>query len=486
VSSAVSLSRASVRRAGVVAAVVVALSATGQAQGAPSSGAAVGAGAGSVAASRSPIRHVVVIYQENHTFDETLGVYCHSRAISCDGRTRPVTLKDGTVVRMSQSPDIVPHVMHDVASQLAAIDGGAMDGWASIRGCEPPAYNCLTYYTPRQIPNLTNLADHFVVSDRTFSMSDSPSWGGHLYAAAATVDGFTGDIPKPVTGVTTGPGWGCDSNKVDPWVGPDGSVSQQPSCVPKPDGSGAFRPTPVPHVPTIFGSLHAVGRSWKVYGAPVPSTVGGRDGGYGWSICPSFASCLYTPQVNHLVPSANVLTDAANGTLPNYSVVTPSWSSALAIGGVDSSQHNDFSMLAGDNWIGSVVSAIQNGPDWASTAIFITYDDCGCFYDHVAPPANPDGTLQGPRMPMVIVSPYAKAGWTDSTNATYASILAFTEHTFGLPALAANDAAAYDYANSFDYTQTPLPGVPLTSHPLPPSTVEYLQTHQNEPDDDVT
>jgi phospholipase C len=132
------------------------------------------------------------------------------------------------------------------------------------------------------------------------------------------------------------------------------------------------------------------------------------------------------------------------------------------------------------------VSAIENGPDWASTAIFITYDDCGCFYDHVAPPVNPDGTQQGPRVPMVIVSPYAKAGFTDSTSATFASILAFTEHTFGLAPLTANDAGAYDYADSFDYDQTPLAGVRLTSHPLPSSSITYLKAHENEPDDDVT
>jgi phospholipase C len=467
----------------VFAAAVVPMAVSVQAQGRPSSEAAAAPASTLVA---SPIQHVVLIYQENHSFDETLGVYCRTRATRCDGFRGPVKLKDHVVVPMSQSADIVPGVDHSVAGQASAIDGGAMDGWANIRGCAAPSYRCLTYYAPTQVPNLTTLADRFVVSDRTFSMAQSPSWGGHLYAAAANLDGFTGDNPKAISGVTAGPGWGCDSNKIATWVAPDGTASQQPSCVPKPDGSGAFRPTPVPHVSTIFGSLHAAGRSWKIYGAPPPATVGGQDVGYGWSICPSFASCLYSSQVNRLVPSANVLTDAAHGTLPSYSVLTPSWSSAATNAGADSSQHNDYSMLAGDNWIGKVVSAIQNGPDWASTAIFITYDDCGCFYDHVAPPVNPDGTQQGPRVPMVIVSPYAKAGSTDSANATFASILAFTEHTFGLPPLAANDAAAYDYANSFDYTQAPLSGATLAQHPLPPSTVSYLQNHQDEPDDDVS
>jgi phospholipase C len=467
-------------RAAAIAAALVGMSVSVQARGAPN------AAPGSPATPLTPIQHVVLIYQENHSFDETLGVYCRTRPTPCDGFRRPVTLQDGTVVRLTKSPDIVPFVDHGVDSQIAAIHGGAMDGWASVNGCEAPSYSCLTYYTQGQIPNLTSLADRFVVSDRTFSMARSPSWGGHLYAAAATLDGFTGDNPQPVDGVTAGPGWGCDSNKVTPWVGPTGSVTQQPSCVPNADGSGAFQPTPVPHVATIFDSLDAHGNTWKIYGAPPPETVAGRKEGYGWSICPSFAGCLDTAQVNKLVPSADILADAANGDLPNYSVLTPSWSSLQANGRAESSQHNLKSMLAGDNWIGTVVSAIQNGPDWASTAIFITYDDCGCFYDHVRPPRNADGTRQGPRIPMVIVSPYAKAGSTDSANATFASILAFAEHTFGLPALAANDAAAYDYTNSFDYTQRPLPGAPLAYHPLPPSTVSYLQAHQDDPDDDPT
>src|SRR6185503_19546959 len=105
---------------------------------------------------------------------------------------------------------------------------------------------------------------------------------------------------------------------------------------------------------------------------------------------------------------------------------------------------------------------VMNGPDWDTTTIFITYDDCGCFYDHVVPP--PD---LGIRVPMVIVSPYAKPGTTDSTTASFSSMLAYMEHTFGLAPLSPADANAYDYANSFDYGQQPLQPIPLSRHPVP-------------------
>ena len=124
-------------------------------------------------------------------------------------------------------------------------------------------------------------------------------------------------------------------------------------------------------------------------------------------------------------------------------------------------------MLAGDNWLGQVLTAIENGPDWATTAVFITYDDCGCFYDHVAPGVNPDGTQQGPRSPLVIISPYAVAGYVDHTRTSFAGILAYVEQTFGLAALGVNDAIAYAFTNSFNYGQAPLAGVRMKVTPLP-------------------
>ena len=84
------------------------------------------------------------------------------------------------------------------------------------------------------------------------------------------------------------------------------------------------------------------------------------------------------------------------------------------------SGHNDMSMTACDNWIGSLVQSVENGPDWSSTAIFITFDDFGGFYDQVPPPVNPDGTQEGPRLPLIIVSPYARPGFTDNTETSSA------------------------------------------------------------------
>ena len=117
------------------------------------------------------IQHVVLIYQENHSFDETLGYVCKLRATPCDGFTGTVTLSDGTPFRMKVSPDVVPEAAHFVKAQNIAINGGRMDGFDKIGGCKSKLHHCISYYKPRQIPNLAALADQYVVADRTFEMA---------------------------------------------------------------------------------------------------------------------------------------------------------------------------------------------------------------------------------------------------------------------------------------------------------------------------
>jgi len=432
-------------------------------------------------AQTTPINHVVVIYVENHSFDSVLGFWCDAHPGRCpDGGMPPqVTLSDGTVVTPSADPDTVPDVLHSVAAQAAAIDGGKMDGWQNIPdgSCNAATgYQCISGYQPAHIPNITTLAQNFAISDETFSFADSPSWGGHMAMVAASTDHFTGDNPQRVKGVTPGPGWGCDSNKVTPWIGPRGRSRLVPSCVPDPKlglpFGGAFKKTPVSNVPTIMDRLDKAGLSWKLYGA------NSSQNGYIWSICPTFAECLDTGQKANLVPDAQFITDAAAGTLPSFSVVTP--------GGPDyrNSCHNQMSMTACDNWIGQLVGAVEKSPDWTSTAVFITWDDCGCFYDQVPPPVEPDGTQAGPRVPVVIVSPYARPGYTDRTATTFAGILAYTEHTFGgLTPLGVNDAAAYDFSGAFNYAQAPLEPVRMVNRPLPPSAkrIHLTRAMENDP-----
>ncbi len=445
-------------------------------------------GAGSAPAQASvpnpnPIKHIVVIYQENHSFDEVLGALCVQDA-RCDG-SLTATLLNGASYALKQSSDIVPTVNHDTLSETTAINGGAMNGWERVKGCSAATgYPCLTYYDPSQIPNLAALARAYALSDHTFQMDQVPSFGAHIELVSSTLDGFTGVAPAPMTGYTAHAGWGCDSNKFAKWKDPSNPAAatiKVPACIPDYSdplplltsdrsgaNGGAITNTPVPHVTTLMDNMDAAGVSWRLYTSSAASKVRA----YTWSICPMFADCLYTAQSTNMVPPSQIVTDATAGTLPSFSVLLPEGASG------STSQHNGNSMLQGDNWIGQVVSSIQSGPDWASTAVFITYDDCGCFYDHMAPPAG-----LGIRNPMIIVSPYAKAHFTDSSLATTASLLAFTEHTLGLAALSTADANAYDYADSFDFTQTPLSPTTLTKTAIPRTSTHYLATHPTNPDD---
>ena len=170
-----------------------------------------------------------------------------------------------------------------------------------------------------------------------------------------------------------------------PWVGmseqqgrqayddPTSGVILVPSCVPDSFGAGPYRASPVHYVPTVMDELDAAGVPWKIYVQRITSAR---------SSCSYFSECLNGPQAANTVPLNDVLKDGRRGRLPGVSWIIPS---------DDLSQHPTFSMQKGDNFIGDVVSAIASGPDWSSTAIFLTWDDCGCFYDHVAPPSPPLG-----------------------------------------------------------------------------------------------
>jgi len=436
-----------------------------------------GHGAG---AATSPIKHVVVIMMENRTFDNVLGALCVERVQSsdpapCEG-TKQGVLPDGSTIALSVAPDVQPSLNHSVNSHVKSLNykkGVAqMNGFPTIPGCQKTPepghvpYACYDQFDPQgtdktSITNQTTLANTYTISDMTFESHTSASFISHLELVAGTHSYFHGDNPhynRAMHPPPKGPGWGCESNEDTAWDDPVLGAITVPSCVPDKNGNGPYRTSPVPYLPTIFDRLDAAGDSWKVY---VNSLTSAR------SPCSYFWECLNSTQKNNVVKSNAFATDASKGNLPVVSFIMPQ---------AQVSGHPTYSMQMGDNWLGTQVHAVENGPEWDSTAIFITYDDCGCFYDHVPPPVDGEGL----RVPMFIVSPYAKPHFVDHTDATIASTLAYIESNFGIPPLGDEDSGDYDFSNAFDYSQTPLKPAKMVDNPLPAKERAWLLSHPGE------
>lgn len=431
------------------------------------------------------ITHVVVLFQENFSFDAMLGLWCVQTG-RCDGAVTAHLNAGHPDIPIGRMPDIAPGGPHDKTDQIQAMDGGLMDAFNTMNGCNNAnGYACIAQTDNTQAYTTWALANRFVVNDRTFEPNTNASWMSHFDLVASFNDGFIGDNPLGSgQGGGNNGGWGCDSGIDAVWNsgaggnGTGGTNSNQPTCDPDftlnagtyPFG-GAYKATSVVHADTILDRYIASSIPYTFYAGQGPSVTQSISG-YSWSTCPTVARCLYGPTQggsSHWTTAQQVVTDAAAGNLPAVSYVTPTQ---------PNSQHGNYSITQGENWIANVVSAIENGPNWPNTAIFLTWDDCGCYYDHVNP--LPYNNLWGPRVPMVIISPYAKVAYTDHTATSLLGIMAFIEHNWGLTAMTSADSTAYYFQNAF--TTTPhLEGVNLPTGNVPASSqaavAAYLHAH---------
>lgn len=414
------------------------------------------------------IKHIVFIIKENRSFDEYFGTFP-----GADGATSGMT-STGQVVSLGQTPDTtcVGTVCYDPghlwADAHTAVDHGKMDGFnLETNGTVVmPGGSLLPYtqMTQAGIPNYWAYAKYFTLADHMFSSLQGPSMPNHLYTVAAGVTGvFTQSgltlsaIDTPVD--TTNPdnhSWGCDADDtttVDV-MDSSGNITGQPG--------GPAAQFPCLDLPTIVDSFQAAKISWRYY-APGGSTVtaaGNAPNGYQWNALDPVNhirngnGSLWT--ATYIAPDTQFVTDATNGNLPSVS-----W---LVTG--DDSEHPPYSTCKGENWTVQQINAVMQGPDWGSTAIFLTWDDYGGFYDHVPPPGIDQFGL-GPRIPLLIISPYAKPGFISSTQYELSSFLAFTEKRFGLSPLTSRDANANDMEDSFDFTQQPLAPLLLTTRTCP-------------------
>jgi phospholipase C len=374
----------------------------------------------------SQIQHIIFIIKENRSFDHYFGTYP-----GADGATTG-QISTGQVIQLGHMPDVSPRdICHTWDCALTSENNGLMnqfdlEKYGNING----DYLAYKQMYQSDIPNYWTYAQNFVLADRMFSSLNGPSFSNHLFTIAAQSAGTVGD-PNSAR-------WGCDAD---------------PTSVLQLLGSnGTFPPAfPCFEITTLADSLNAAGISWRYYAPPHDHV------GYEWSAYDAVPHIRYSSQwTQNVVPDTQFISDALSGNLPAVS-----W---LITG--DASEHPPQSTCFGENWTVQQLNALMQGPAWNSTAVFITWDDYGGFYDHVPPPGVDQYGLSI-RVPLLIVSPFSIPGYISHTQYEFSSLLKFVETRFNLPALTARDAAANDMTDSFNFLQQPLPPLILEPRSCP-------------------
>jgi len=265
-----------------------------------------------------------------------------------------------------------------------------------------------------------------------FSSVHSESFPNRLYSIAAQSGGVISN-PNEVSE------WGCDAPATASVavLHSDGSQTKEAPCF---------------DFPTVADSLQNAGISWKFYAAS------SGQPGYIFSTLDAIKHIRNSPLWSeHVVPYTQFTADAQAGKIPAVSWLM----SDLA-----ESEHPLSSACEGENWTVAQLNAVMQGPDWNTTAIFVTWDDFGGFYDHVPPPQLDTFGL-GPRVPLLIISPFAKKGYISHTVYEFSSVLRFIEERFGLQPLTGRDSSANDMLDSFDFTQQPTAPLVLQTRTCP-------------------
>jgi len=391
---------------------------------------------------QSPIKHVVIIVQENRSFDNLFqgypGADTQAYGYNTSGqkiRLRPISLaaKYG--------------LDHSSPQFFADYDGGKMDGFDSEPAGGPhPAHPAYGYVPHGESQLYFAMAQQYALADRMFTSHIDASFVSHQYIIAGQAQ-HSVDLPSIQ--------WGCGGNSSQvATLNNDRSYG--------PDQSPCF------DYPTLGDELDQVGLTWRFYAAGLTDL---------WSGYQAVSHIYNGPEwANVIAPNTQFLQDVGNGTLANVTWITPT---------CPTSDHAGCGSKQGPQWVASLVDAVGQSPFWNSTAIFIMWDEWGGWYDHVPPPyVDYDGL--GIRVPLLMISPYAKAGYVSHVQYEHGSILRFVEDQFGLPQLSASDKRANDPGvdpAAFDFSQKPRPynAVPTLYSPLFFKSLPY---DGRPPDDD--
>ncbi|HLY18286.1 MAG TPA: alkaline phosphatase family protein [Bryobacteraceae bacterium] len=392
----------------------------------------------------SQIQHVVIFVKENRTFDNYFGQFP-----GANGATSGV-ISTGQVVPLLPAPDQeASDLCHHAPCALTGMNGGKMNQFDLLsvitpQDPAPPNLRSYVQFSQNQIPNYWAYASTFTLADNMFSSLWGSSFPNHLYTIAAQSGGAV-DNPTP-NGAPIDLGFqGCSAPPS--WTVEVLSSNLQTS-------SYAF---PCFDFPTLGDRIDAAQPSnppitWKYYSPPQGAK------GAEWNAYGAINHIRYGPDWNiNIVNETQFVSDAASGNLASVNwVVTPN----------ETSDHPPKSVCAGENDTVARINAIMQGPQWGSTAILLTWDDFGGYYDHVPPPAIYTYGL-GMRVPLIIISPFAKPANISHTLYSFESLLSFAENIFGLAPLLSTDTLANNLADSFDFTQNPLPPLILQPRTCP-------------------
>jgi phospholipase C len=418
-------------------------------------GAAPGTAPGGALAipARAHVKHVVIIVQENRTPDNLFnglpGADTVTSGVRADGTA--VALKPASLVQLSD-------LGHGHGDFVNAYAGGKMNGFDRV----DPTMLSYSYVPASEAVPYFQLAERFTFADRMFQSNTGPSFVAHQFLIAghaprATLSGQSGFVIENPGALP----WGCDA-------------IQNALTILLPTG-GELSAAGIPcfDYVTLADAMDRKGVTWRYYAPQITR----KDAL--WSAFQSIGHVRHGPDwSSHVVsPETQVLADVASGQLAQVTWVTPS------------SRNSDHPMMTGPHgpdWVASVVNAVGASPFWQDTVVFITWDDWGGFYDHVAPPQL-DAIGLGFRVPLIVVSPWARHGYVSHAQHEFGSILHFTEEVFALPSLHsvdpdATDERADDLADCFDFTQAAQPFVPVMQRR---SAVEFLaEPPSDEPPDD--
>ncbi len=435
------------------------------------------------------IQHVVIIFQENRTPDN---LFHDPILINAGADIASSGLNSlGQTIQLAPTPlGINYDLSHAHSAFVAEYDGGKMDGADKVKvGCGtnpncPPPNPQFQYVNASDVQPYFQMAEQYTFGDRMFQTNQGPSFPAHQIiisgtsAPSATSPLFIAENAQGVPGA--GANTGCTSPPAE-YVYLINS-----------NGNEANTMYPCADHPTLTDELNSQNISWRYY---TPSA------GSLWTspnaiqhMCspnnppPNGTVCTGPDWVNHVVlyttqNPAPILNDISSGQLPAVSWVMPAGQNSDHAGSVRST--------GGPSWVASIVNAIGNSSYWANTAIIVTWDDWGGWYDHVPPPTVvTDGTswgsgyVYGFRVPLIVISPYAKAAYVSHVNHDFGSILRFVEETFGLQPLGYADSNAFDdLSDCFDFNQTPLVFRTINA-PLSASHFLNDRTPPEDPDDD--